>query len=60
MKKNLFFLYSSFGEIIEINMNGSNKMRGQAFVVFREQEMADRALQELRDFSLFGKKMVMT
>lgn len=29
-------------------------------MVFREQEMADRAMQELRDFSLFGKKLVKT
>lgn len=36
----------------------SNKLRGQAFVVFREQEMADKALTDLRGFSLFGKPMV--
>jgi hypothetical protein len=29
-------------------------MRGQAFVTFREQEMADRTLKELNGFVLFG------
>ena len=33
------------------------KMRGQAFLVFREQEMADRALHDLQSFVFFGKEM---
>ena len=32
-------------------------MRGQAFLVFREQEMADRALHDLQSFVFFGKEM---
>ena len=54
----MFCLFSVYGEIIEVNMQPTNKMRGQAFIVFREQEMADRSMQELRDFTLFGNKMV--
>lgn len=33
-------------------------MRGQAFVTFRELEMAERAIREVRGFTLFGKPMV--
>ncbi len=54
-------MFSSVGEVVEIVMRenqSSNKLRGQAFVVFREQEMADKALTDLRGFSLFGKPMV--
>ncbi|CDW80925.1 UNKNOWN [Stylonychia lemnae] len=60
MKISLFHLFSQVGEVIEINLrtsNQSNKLRGQAFIVFREQDMADRGLQELRGFTLFGKQM---
>lgn len=46
---------------MEINTRKSQnsaELRGQAFVVFREQDMADRGLAELKGFSLFGKPMV--
>ena len=61
MKITLFHLFSQVGEVIEINMrntNNSQKLRGQAFIVFREQDMADRGLQELKGFNLFGKSIV--
>jgi RNA recognition motif-containing protein len=60
MKISLYHLLATFGEIVEININSNtnNKMRGQAFIVFREQDMADRALAELSGFTLFGKQMV--
>eukprot|EP00347_Sterkiella_histriomuscorum_P013706 403363680 len=60
MKITLFHLFSQVGEVIEINMrntNNSQKLRGQAFIVFREQDMADRGLQELKGFNLFGKSI---
>ena len=63
MKISLYHLFSQAGEVIELNMRNSNsspKLRGQAFIVYREQEMADRALQDLRGFTLFGKQMVIT
>lgn len=61
LKIALYHLFSQVGEVLEINMranNNSAKLRGQAFIVFREQEMADRGLMDLRGFSLFGKQMV--
>jgi RNA recognition motif-containing protein len=61
LKVTLYHLFSGVGEVIEIIIRenqGSNKLRGQAFIVFREQEMADKALTDLRGFSLFGKPMV--
>jgi RNA recognition motif-containing protein len=47
MKKSIYHLFQTFGEVIDINIKSSQKMRGQAFVVFRDQEMAERALLEL-------------
>ena len=47
-KVKLFFLrdffwheFSRFGEVIAVHMKQNFRMRGQAFVVFREQEAAD-------------------
>ena len=48
----------TYGEVVEINIRQNQKMRGQAFVVFREQDMADRAMSELKGFNLFGKPLV--
>jgi RNA recognition motif-containing protein len=58
LKISLYHLFMTHGEVLEINIRHNEKMRGQAFVVFREQDMADRAMQELRGFNLFGKQMV--
>jgi RNA recognition motif-containing protein len=48
----------TYGEVIEISIREVANLRGQAFVTFRDQEMADRALKELQGFVLFGNKMV--
>lgn len=50
MKIALFMLMSTYGEVVELNLRQNSKMRGQAFIIFREQEMADRALTELSGF----------
>jgi U2 small nuclear ribonucleoprotein B'' len=36
LKKTLFYLFQTYGEVIEINVQPTQKMRGQAFIVFRE------------------------
>ena len=33
-------------------------MRGQAFIVFKEQPAADKALKELQNLAVFGTKIV--
>lgn len=48
----------TYGEVIEISVRQVANLRGQAFVTFRDQEMADRAIKELQGFVLFGNKMV--
>mmetsp|Transcript_6209 Transcript_6209/g.4394 ORF Transcript_6209/g.4394 Transcript_6209/m.4394 type:complete len:83 (-) Transcript_6209:410-658(-) len=57
MKTNIYQVASIHGEVTQVTLNQTNCMRGQAFVVFREQTMADKALQELKGFCLFGKQM---
>ena len=58
MKISLYHLLMTYGEVIEISIREVANLRGQAFVTFRDQEMADRALKELQGFVLFGNMMV--
>ena len=61
-KVKLFFLrdffwheFSRFGEVLAVHMKQNFRMRGQAFVVFREQEAADNALQMMNGALFCGK-----
>lgn len=58
MKTNIYLLFSTYGEVIQVRMRETQKLRGQAFVVFREQRGADSAKVELEQSDFFGKKLV--
>ena len=47
MRMNLYMVFAAYGEIAQVRMRPTQQLRGQAFVVFREQSSADRALHEL-------------
>ena len=47
MRVNLFMLFSTYGEVVQVRMRATNQLRGQAFVVFRELISAERALTDL-------------
>ena len=36
LRENLYYLFSQYGDVLEINMRKSKKMRGQAFVVYKD------------------------
>ena len=58
MKISLYHLLMTYGEVIEISVRQTANLRGQAFVTFRDQDMADRVMKELSGFNFFGNKMV--
>ena len=58
MRKSLYHLFSTHGEVIQVRMRETQQMRGQAFVVFRSQQQADIALEALNAFNIYGKEMV--
>lgn len=58
LRFSLYYLFSQFGEIYEIIMKKSQKMRGQAFILFKHQSCAVNALNSLQHFSFFGKPIV--
>ena len=47
MRMNLYLLFATYGEIVQVRMRQTQQLRGQAFVVFKEQASADQALVEL-------------
>jgi len=57
LKKALEAVFKEYGEILEIIAHRNLRMRGQAFVVFKEVESATKAIQEVQGFPLFDKPM---
>ncbi|KAJ3341566.1 hypothetical protein HDU83_006539 [Entophlyctis luteolus] len=47
-------IFSGFGEILQIRAKKNIKLRGQAFVTFKQVESATRALNEVQGFPLFS------
>jgi len=58
LKQALYYLFTPYGRILDIIALKTMKMRGQAFIAFRNANDAERAKQKLQGFELYGKKMV--
>lgn len=58
LKKSLYAIFSQFGDIIDIVALRTLKMRGQAFVVFRDIASATNALRSMQGFPFYDKPMV--
>ena len=58
LKKSLHAIFSQFGSIIDIHAKKSLKMRGQAFVIFKEINSATQALRSMQGFPFYDKPMV--
>ncbi|KAJ1842763.1 hypothetical protein LPJ57_009929 [Coemansia sp. RSA 486] len=50
-------LFETYGTVLDIRARHSVRMRGQAFIVFKDIENAERAHSEVQGFMLFGKPM---
>ncbi|CAG8728994.1 274_t:CDS:2 [Racocetra persica] len=58
LKNALKAIFEQYGEILDITARNTLRMRGQAFVVFKEQESAVNAVKGVQGFALHGKPMV--
>jgi hypothetical protein len=58
LKKSLYAIFSQFGEILDIVALKTLKMRGQAFVIFKEIGSATNALRSMQGFPFYDKPMV--
>jgi len=57
LKKSLYAIFSQFGPILDIVALTTLKMRGQAFVVFRDIPSATNALRSMQGFPFYDKPM---
>ncbi|XP_067940706.1 U1 small nuclear ribonucleoprotein A-like [Watersipora subatra] len=57
LKKSLYAIFSQFGQILDIVALKTLKMRGQAFVIFKEINSATKALQSMQGFPFYDKPM---
>uniref|UniRef100_A0A3Q3XL70 RRM domain-containing protein n=1 Tax=Mola mola TaxID=94237 RepID=A0A3Q3XL70_MOLML len=57
LKRSLYALFSQFGQIVDIVAMKTMRMRGQAFVVFKELAAATNALRQLQGFPFYNKPM---
>ncbi|KAF9394933.1 hypothetical protein CPC16_009771 [Podila verticillata] len=58
LKKSLKALFGQYGEVLNIVAHGNIRMRGQAFVIFEDKDIAAKAMSEVQGFPLYGKPMV--
>ncbi|XP_030051003.1 U2 small nuclear ribonucleoprotein B'' [Microcaecilia unicolor] len=57
LKRSLYALFSQFGHVMGIVALKTMKMRGQAFVIFKELGSATNALRQLQGFPFYSKPM---
>ncbi|EFX71329.1 U1 small nuclear ribonucleoprotein A-like [Daphnia pulex] len=57
LKKSLYAIFSQFGQILDIVALKTLKMRGQAFVIFKEVTSATNALRGMQGFPFYDKPM---
>ncbi|KAG7250967.1 hypothetical protein CRUP_000188, partial [Coryphaenoides rupestris] len=57
LKKSLYAIFSQFGQILDILVARNLKMKGQAFVIFKEINSASNALRSMQGFPFYDKPM---
>lgn len=57
MKQALHAAFSQFGPIVDIVMRKSYRLRGQAFIIFRDIESATKALRTMQGFPFYDRPL---
>ncbi|XP_064634549.1 U1 small nuclear ribonucleoprotein A-like [Lineus longissimus] len=57
LKKSLYAIFSQFGQILDIVALKTLRMRGQAFVIFKEISSATNAMRSMQGFPFYDKPM---
>ena len=60
LKKSLYAAFSQFGPILDVVALKTFRMRGQAFIVFRDIEAATQAVRQMQGFPFYDKPMNIT
>lgn len=58
LRSSLYTLFSTYGTVLDVVAMKTNKMRGQAHIVFKDVQASTQALRALQGFDFFGKQMV--
>ncbi|KLT44151.1 RNA-binding domain-containing protein [Cutaneotrichosporon oleaginosum] len=58
MKQTLATLFKPYYPLQPIVAHGNARMKGQAFVSFRDKETAERAMLDVNEFPLYGKPVI--
>lgn len=51
-------LFSTYGTVLDVVAMKTQKMRGQAHIVFKDVQASTQAMRALQGFEFFGKQMV--
>eukprot|EP00045_Choanoeca_perplexa_P001716 m.21319 g.21319 ORF g.21319 m.21319 type:complete len:228 (-) comp11124_c0_seq1:165-848(-) len=57
LRRTLYGLFSQFGGVMDVVAVKNDRMRGQAFIIFKDVGCASNALRSMQGFSLYDKKM---
>jgi len=57
LRKSLYALFSQYGTVLDIIALKTLKMRGQAFIVFRDVPSATNALRQMQNYHFYDKPM---
>jgi U2 small nuclear ribonucleoprotein B'' len=57
LKEQLYYYFSQYGRILDINTSKAPGLHGQAFVIFEEISDASKALVSSQGVEILGKKM---
>ncbi len=60
LKRSLYECFSQFGPVLDVVCMKTIKMRGQAFVVFKDVTAATNAIKGMQGFPFFGQEMSIT
>lgn len=58
LRLSLYTLFSTYGTVLDVVAMKTEKMRGQAHVVFKDVQSSTQAMRALQGFDFFGKEMV--
>jgi len=57
LRKSLYALFSQYGPILDIVALKTHKMRGQAFIVYKDVASAGNAMRQMNNFPFYDKPM---
>ncbi|KAI9373326.1 hypothetical protein BJX61DRAFT_388437 [Aspergillus egyptiacus] len=57
LRLSLYTLFSTYGTVLDVVAMKTEKMRGQAHIVFKDVQASTQAMRSLQGFEFFGKPM---